>query len=242
MGSLLIGIITFGIALAALMPNSGFGYYSAGGIFAIVGGVTALARRRRGYGTLRAVPIAAIILGSLAIICLVVGVAVPIAHNMSQINNNVGSFPSSQSGSGVTGAPGETGGTTTVNSPMPTTPSFSTDPKLSAYEQSAASISKSIYNTFNGGEVATQSSHWPTTLGETADGTVLFPSGTAAAIIPSGELVTYGLTPDRLGFQVEVSARTESDIAAYNSETNQFTWVCGNEAASKCPPGGVGVN
>jgi hypothetical protein len=113
------------------------------------------------------------------------------------------------------------------------------DPTLATYEQSAWSISKSIYDTYNGGQVADTSVGWPASLVETTNGTVDFPSGTAAATIPSDEIVKYQVSTDGKSFAVFVSGGPRNEIAVYDSESNELTWLCDTGAPTTCPTGGL---
>ncbi len=231
-GSVVVGAVAFCLSLVGLIPGSPVFYYSVGGVFAIVGGARALARQRRGFGTSRIAPVAAIILGSLAVLFMVIGVLI---HTTLSSSVNYGT-------NGSQSQTGTTSGSTT--GALPTAPSFSTDATLTRYEASAGQLATSIYATYNGGQVSTGAvpAQWPGALMESTDGVVSFPSGTAAATLPNDEVVKYVLSSDGKYFVVAVTGGTHQEVAIYDSQDNVFTWVCDTGAPATCPSGGLDPN
>jgi hypothetical protein len=99
-------------------------------------------------------------------------------------------------------------------------------------------IATAIYNTYDGGQVG-QALEWPERLSETTDGTVTFPSGTAATTVPSDQIVSYDVSTDGKYFDVGVSGGARNEIAIYDSQSNTYTWMCASGAPTSCPAGGV---
>jgi hypothetical protein len=226
-GYVILGAVAFCLSLVGLMPGSPVFYYSAGGIFAIVGGARLLVRNR-GISS-SAAPLAAVVLGSLAVVCMVIGIAI---HVTGATTTRYGSS-NQQSQSGTTAAGGS------IATALPTAPTFAGDAALTTYEQSAFRIAESIYGTYNGGQVVDPNPQWPSSLQELSNGTVTFPSGTAAASLPTDEVLKYELSSDGKYFDVAVSGGDRKEIAIYDSEANEFTWMCDTGAAAACPPGGI---
>jgi hypothetical protein len=225
--SVVVGAVAFCLSLVGFIPGSPVFYYSVGGIFAVIGGIRALSRRRRGFGTNAWAPVAAIILGSLAVILMIVGIAV---HSTVNVNvNDSGSVSATQN---QTGAGGSSSGT------VPAPPTFATDAQLTEYEQTAATVAHDIDEFGNGGMAYSPDPSWPATVTVAADGTIVFPSGTSPGMLPAGEVMTYELSGDKQNFAIAVSGGARNEAALYDSESNSFTWTCATGDTS-CPPGGI---
>jgi hypothetical protein len=234
-GSVVVGALAFCLSIVGVIPGAPFFYYSAGGILAIIGGARALYRRSKGYATVMWAPVTAIILGSLAVVLMIAGFAI---HLTAATAFDDGSQNTqSQSATGAQSDSGSQSGS--VSEAMPQAPTFSTDAALTQYEQSASQIATAIYATYNGGQVSTTTPQWPSSLSELSNGTVTFPSGTAAATIPTDEIVKYTVSSDGKYFDVYVSGGPKNEIAIYDSEANELTWLCDTGAASTCPTGGI---
>ena len=136
-GFVILGSIALALALVGFIPGAPVFYYAGGGIFGVIGGVRTLVRNR-GVGSPLA-SIAAIVLGSLAIIVMVISIAVhATAYSTSNYTGN-----SSQSGAG-------TGTVTTpktgvADGGLPDPPTFGSDVQLTLYEESASHIAFGIY-------------------------------------------------------------------------------------------------
>ena len=236
---LVLGIIAFCISLVGLLPGSTIYFYSTTGIFAIVGGASALARRRKGFGTLLAAPIAAIILGSVAIVCMIIGVV--LHANPTSNNYNSSGYSSKEGGSGP-GAHLPLGNIFNQWG-MPNPPSFASEPNLTRYEQSAENVSMSIIDTYSDGHYShgnpVAPAGWPTSLSQNSSGQVVFPNGQLAMTIPSDEIVKYFLTSGGASFIVEVYGRSDPNAALYSLSANNFSWICAKDAGSTCPAGGL---
>jgi hypothetical protein len=219
LGSLAVGAIAFCLSLVGLMPGSHLVYYSAGGVLAIIGGARALARRRRGYGTILWAPVLAITLGALAAVFMVSEIAV---STIARDADNAA----------TTGSPAQLSGT------ISTPPSFATDPTLTAYESSAASIAARVYATYSGGQLETPGSGWPASVTVGADGTVTIADGLSAGTLPAGEALAYIRSNDGRGFDVLVSGSNHLETAIYDSATNSFHWSC-TSSDTGCPPGAL---
>jgi Protein of unknown function (DUF2510) len=233
-GYLIVGAIAFCLSLVGLMPGSTVIYYSAGGVIAIVGGVRALLHSRRGSGGSPIAPIIGIILGSLAVICMVAGIVI---HTTATVSYGTGPVTQSQSGTG-TGAGSEGDSSASV---LPAPPAFAADPALSSYEASVAEVAKGVYGGYSSGNVVAADMNWPTTVQESPDGTVTLPNGTTAAKLPADQVVKIVVSTDGKYFGLFVAGGTDKEIAVYNSETNKFSWVCDTGAPTTCPAGGIPV-
>jgi len=225
--SLVIGAIASCLSLVGFIPGSPVDYYWVGGIFAIVGGVRALVRRRAGFGTNLWAPVLAIALGTLAVVFMVSGLIVRETRTIYVPESN--SLSQNETGHG-------NGGTAST---LPSPPIFAADPNLTAYERSAATIAQSIYANYNGGQLTSPSPTWPADVTVTRDGQVTFPTGLVATTIPAGEVLHYGVSPTLGFFTISVTGGNLSEIAVYESRENRFTWACALEAQATCPPGGV---
>jgi hypothetical protein len=227
-GSVVIGALAFCLSLIGLIPGSPIFYYSAGGILAIVGGIRALLRRRRGFGTVLWAPVLAIILGSLAALIMLSEIVMASVARGDELSGTSTSqaLPQSQSQSGSAAAT------------LPAPPTFSADAALTQYEATAAMMATSVYASYNGGQITTPNPQWPASVTESAQGTLLFPSGTSAGSIPSDEVIKYEVTSDGRGFDIAVSGGARDEVAIYDSELNTFTWTCDSSDAA-CPPGGI---
>jgi hypothetical protein len=239
-GAVVVGAIAFCLSLVGLVPGSPIVYYSVGGVFAIIGGARALSRTRNGFGTARVAPVLAIVLGSLAVVFMVIGIAL---HTTGYSTVNYGSNGTNGFQSQSQAGTGTTGGSTTEA--LPTAPSFSADATLTQYEVSAGQLATSIYATYNGGQVSSSGGlpgQWPASLMESTGGVVLFPSGTAAATIPNDQVIKYVISSDGKYFDVAVTGGNRQEVAIYDSEENVFTWVCDTGASATCPTGGLDPN
>ena len=228
-GSVLVGAIAFCLSLVGFFPGSPVFYYSAGGVFAIIGGVQALRRHRSGYGASPIAPIAAIILGSLAVLFMVIGIAIHTTANVALSSN--GAQVQSAAGAGSQ----DDSGPSTLHDP----PVFATDSQLSSYEDSASSIAMGIYESYSGGQVVAANMNWPTGLQVDPQGKVMLPDGTTAAIIPAGGVANVVVSSDGKYFAVFVSGGPKTETAIYDSESNSYKWVCSTGAPATCPAGGL---
>ena len=235
-GSVVVGGLAFCLSLVGVIPGAPFFYYSAGGIIAIIGGARARSRSRRGFGSAGFTPILAIILGSLAAVFMLIGIAIHATATSNALN---GSYNNSRTQTGAGTSSGST------SQALPAAPAFGADPTLTQYEASASQLAHSIYTTYNGGQVSATGGVqplWPANLSESTNGVVMFPSGTAAASIPSDEVVRYVLSNDGKTFDIGITGGTRKEVAIYDSEANEFTWVCDTGAPSNCPAGGLDPN
>jgi hypothetical protein len=233
-GSVVVGAIAFCLSIVGLLPGSTVYFYSAGGVFAIIGGARALMRRRQGYGTSFVASVIAILLGSVAVIFMLTGILV----------HNLGGDDTLQTGAAGTtsnSAPQVSSGDSESNATVPAAPTFATDSQLTAYEQSAAEVALDIDQNANGGLAFTPIAHWPGTVSVTSDGTILLPSGTSPGQLPSGQQMRYLLSADKRSFEVIVTGANQQEFAIYDSSVNGFTWTCATGDAT-CPPGGVAGN
>jgi hypothetical protein len=234
-GYIVVGAIAFGLSLIGLMPGSPVFYYSAGGVIAIIGGARALIRSRGGYGGSPIAPIVGIVLGSLAVVCMVIGIVI---H--TSVSASFNSTPVTQSQTGAGAADGSQGNST--SSFVPVSPNFPTDAALTSYEASAGAVAEGVYGGYSDGHVVATDMNWPTTLQQGPDGSVTLPNGTIAAKIPAGQVVKILVSKDGKYFGVFVSGGPENEIAVYNSETNKFNWVCDTGAPATCPAGGLSAD
>jgi hypothetical protein len=235
-GSVVVGAIAFCLSLVGFFPGSPVFYYSAGGVIAIIGGVRALRLHRSGYGSSPVAPIAAIILGSLAVLFMVIGIAIHTTANVGPTNNGVGAQVQTDTGTGSGTQNNSAAGT------LPDPPTFASDSQLTTYETSVSWITSGVYEEYSSGQVVAADMNWPTSVQVGADGKVLLPDGGTAAVIPAGEVANIVVSDDRKYFVVFVSGGPKNETAIYDSKSNSYTWVCAAGAPSSCPAGGVDPN
>jgi hypothetical protein len=234
-GSVVVGAIAFCLSLVGVIPGAPIFYYSAGGILAIIGGIRALVRSRMGFGSNHMLPVIAIVLGSLAVLFMVIGIAIH-ATTYSKVLNRTNSSPSQPgTSSGMS-----SGGTSVA---IPLSPDFATDSTLTEYERTASSVVSGIYLADNKGWASTSTGvlPWPTSLSGDS-GKVVSADGGFVAFLPSADDVKYVLSSDGKHFVVAVSGGTHQEVALYDSESNTFTWVCDTGAPATCPAGGLDPN
>jgi hypothetical protein len=227
----LVGTLALCLSIVGIMPGAPFFYYSAGGILAVIGGARALGRSRAGLGTSTVSPVLAILLGSLAVLFMVIGFVEHVVFPSSALNDSYGN---SQTNFGA--VPGS------ASQVLPPTPTWKQDASLTQYETSATQIALAIYATYNGGSVSVGDGvqpQWPTGLTVNAQGVVSFPTGTGATTIPGDEVVTYVRSSDGTSFDIAVAGGTRKEVAIYDSATNRFSWVCYSGASPACPAGGL---
>jgi hypothetical protein len=229
--SVVVGALAFTLSLVGLLPGSPIFYYSAGGVFAIIGGARALARRRQGFGTDRKAPIAAIILGSLAVVFMITGILIHVVGTEVANTNYT-------SGTTSNAAPQVSGGSNVASATVPAAPTFAADAELTAYEKTAGDVALDVDKFANGGYAFADNPNWPAALTVTSDGTILLPPGTSPGTLPAGQEMRYVLSGDAQSFDIYVTGGTHDEIAIYDSSTNSFTWTCDDSDAS-CPPGGL---
>jgi hypothetical protein len=229
-GPLVVGAIAFGLSLVGFMPGSPVFYYSAGGIFAIIGGIRVLIRRQSGFDAAIWAPVLAIVLGSLAVVFMISGIIVHSAANADASNDYSGSVSTAQNGTGTSGS--------TDAPALPTAPNFAADQTLSVYELSASAVAASIYERYSVSTSPT-SPNWPSSVSLATDGIVTFPSGPTTVSIAADDVLKYVVSPDGKYFDLSVSGGNLSEIAIYDSESNEFTWVCEKGAPATCPAGGI---
>lgn len=232
-GSVIFGGLAFCLSLVGLLPGSPVFYYSAGGVFAIVGGVRALVRRRQGYGTSIVLPVVAIVLGSLAVVFMITGILIHLSGGYSSGTATTTSNAQAQ----VSGGAATIDPTATV----PAAPTFATDAQLTSYEQEAGKVALYVDQYANGGLAYAANPLWPAALTVTSDGTILLPPGTSPGQLPTGEELRYVLSGDKQSFDVFITGGNHQEIAIYDSSTNSFTWTCA-ASDSTCPPGGLTQN
>ena len=232
-GSVVVGAVAFCLSLVGLVPGSPVFYYSVGGIFAIIGGARALARRRQGYGTNMAAPVIAIVLGSLAVIFMIAGIMI---HSTLGYNAGTTSTTGTSSNAGSQVSGGTNDGESTAK--VPAAPTFASDANLTAYEQTAGNVALSVDQFSNGGFAFDDHGTWPAALTVMSDGTILLPPGTSAGHVPVGQHLRYVVSADEKSFEVIVSGDSQQEFAIYDSTLNAFTWSC-VPADTTCPPGGV---
>jgi len=232
-GSVVVGALAFCLSLVGVIPGAPIFYYSAGGILAIIGGVRALVRSRMGYGTNRVLPVVAIVLGSLAVLFMIIGIAIHATTYTNVLNGTSNSQLQSGTGSGASSG--------STSEDIPVAPTFATDSVLTGYEATTWVVVSSIYTASNNHRASTGAGAlpWPTSLSEDATGKVVFDSGTTAAGVPSDEDVKYELSSDGDHFAVAVSGGDDQEVALYDSESNTFTWICDTGAPADCPAGGL---
>ena len=235
-GSVVIGAIAFCLSLVGFFPGSPVFYYSAGGVIAIIGGVRALRLHRSGYGSSPVAPIAAIILGSLAVLFMVIGIAVHTTANAALTTNGVGAQV--QTGTGTSSGTQDNSAAATLPDP----PTFASDSQLTTYETSVSWIASAVYQDYSSGQVVAANMNWPKSIEVNADGKVLLPDGGTAAVIPAGEVVKIVVSDDGKYFVVFVSGGPKNQTAIYDSKSNSYTWVCATGAPASCPAGGVDPN
>jgi hypothetical protein len=226
-GYVIVGGVAFVLSLISLAPASPVFYYSAGGIIAIVGGIRTLLRRNS-YATGVGAPIAGIILGSLAVICMIAGIAIHSTSHVTYSNQTVGT----SNAGGTNGDSGSSSGT------LPAAPSFAADTALSGYETTAYNVAHSVDEFANGGLTYAPNPSWPATL-TLSGNAIMFPSGTSFGDLPADQLMDYELSDDKSSFDVFISGGDKTQIAVYDSSSNSFSWICETGAPSYCPPGGV---
>ena len=230
-GSVVVGAIAFCLSLVGFFPGSPVFYYSAGGVIAIIGGVRALRLHRGGYGSSPVAPIAAIILGSLAVLFMVIGIAVHTTANAALSSNGAQVQSGGDTGAGIQ----DDSGSETLHAP----PVFAADTQLSSYENSASSIAMGVYGSYSSGQVVAADMNWPTSLQVDAQGKVMLPDGSTAAIIPAGQVANVVVSSDGKYFAVFVSGGPKTEAAIYDSESNSYKWVCDTGAPASCPAGGL---
>ena len=228
-GSVVVGAVALCLSLVGVVPGAPFFYYSAGGVLAIVGGVRALARSRRGFGTARVAPVAAIVLGSLAVMFMVIGFAIHTIAASTVLNN--GSY-TSQAGAGTSQ---QAAGPVVVPAP----PAFTADPELSNYEAQVSQLASDVYLQY-GPHDAVQNVAYPATLAPIIGGRVDFPNGSVT--FTSDETYKYVPSADGKSFDIAVSGGTRKEVAVYDSLANEFTWSCYAGASVNCPAGGLDPN
>ena len=225
-GSVVVGALAFCLSLVGVIPGAPFFYYSAGGVLAIVGGARALSRSRKGYGGARVAPILAIVLGSLAVLFMIMGFVI---HATA---NSINSSYSSQTG---TGSLSQSSGPIVLATP----PTFAADPDLSNYEAVASQLAADVYLQY-GPHTAVQTVAYPATLPPSTNGRVDFPNGSVA--FTSDEGYKYVPSTDGKSFDIAVTGGARREVAVYDSQTNEFTWACYAGASVNCPAGGLDPN
>ncbi len=91
----------------------------------------------------------------------------------------------------------------------------------------------------NGGQVTQPASNLPASLTLTSQGVVEFPNGTGAGTIPVNEELKYVVSQDGKSFDLSISGGSLTEIAVYDSASNEFTWACEPGAPATCPAGGL---
>ena len=231
-GFVILGSVALALALVGFIPGAPVFYYAGGGIFGVIGGIRTLVRSR-GAGSPIA-SIAAIVLGSLAIVFMIISIAVhATAYASPSFTDNGSSQTSSGTASGTGAQSGSSSGV------VPTPPTFAADANLTAYEKTAAAVALSVDQFANGGMAYSPNPSWPAALTLGPGNAVLLPSGTSSATLPDGQALKYELSGDKQNFAVFVSGGNDKEIAIYDSSTNSFTWVCDTGAPASCPAGGL---
>jgi hypothetical protein len=225
-GSVIVGAIAFCISLVGFIPGSPVFYYSVGGVFAIVGGARVLARNGGGS---RLAPIAAIVLGSLAVVFMVIGIALHVTATSSDnftTNNAQSGSTTGSSGSGTSSAPLQ----------IPTAPTFAADAPLSQYENTASQIAQDIDLQY-GPHSAVDTPSYPVALQNDTNGNPEFPNNDVS--LTAGEQYKYFASKDGKSYDVYVTGGDDKEVAVYDSQANEFTWVCDTGASANCPVGGI---
>jgi hypothetical protein len=225
-GSVVVGAIAFCLSLVGFIPGSPIFYYSAGGVFAIIGGVRVLAQHRGGS---KIAPVAAIVLGSLAVLFMVIGIGL----HLTATSNDTLTTNNGQSGS-TTGS-----GTSSAPQQFPTAPTFAADAALSQYETTASQIAQDIDLQY-GPHSAVDTPSYPAALQNDTNGNPEFPSGDVS--LTAGEQYKYFASSDSKYYDVYVTGGDDTEIAVYDSQANEFTWVCDTGASASCPAGGLSPN